>query len=660
MIKKAMQCKTKLALSSILMSAALLSSSFSPVYGAEELFTEGNAYAWESPGDLFVPGESTSSGKIVREFKSYSEEESVINIFGNKRPSYKEIVASLPGKLTVCLDSVTRETVPVKWNCKEEYDGTGFEYHFTPEISNSEYTISDSASLPVFTVILDLDGPVQAVFASANETAVFNFLKTKMGLNSAAACGVLANIQHESSFDPHALGDYGTSYGICQWHNERWDRLKDYCKSKKLDSTTLNGQLYYLYYELSNFYPSVLSKLKSVPNTAQGAYDAAYYWCYNFEVPADTANTSATRGNSAKTNFWPIYGDGTTSAPSTGNSISNATISLSATSYVYDGTAKAPSVTVQYGSKTLTKNTDYTVSYSNNTYVGTAYVTITGKGNYSGSVKKAFKIALSAPTLSRPSVVSGGIKVSWGSVKGAASYSLYRRSSGTSWKKITTTSSLSYVDTTIASGTVYAYTVRAVSGGNEGFYNSKGVTAAYLQAPVLNGAANTASGITIKWTSVYGAQGYAIYRKYSGGSYSLIAKVGSGTTSYHDTGVSASNGTIYSYVVRAYKGSVLSAYKAKGFIRLTSPVIYSASCPAKSSLAFRWYQNNAASGYQICYMNTATKVKRTSMIKGGSNTSCRVNAIPKGYYKVCVRAYKTINGRNYTSSWSAVKTIAVS
>ena len=42
--------------------------------------------------------------------------------------------------------------------------------------------------------------------------------------------------------------------------------------------------------------------------------------------------------------------------------------------------------------KTLKKGTDYTVSYKNNTNVGTATVTITGKGNYTGTVKKTFKI----------------------------------------------------------------------------------------------------------------------------------------------------------------------------------------------------------------------------------------------------------------------------
>ena len=73
-------------------------------------------------------------------------------------------------------------------------------------------------------------------------------------------------------------------------------------------------------------------------------------------------------------------------------SISKASVTLSTSTYAYDGKAKKPGVTVKLNGKTLKNGTDYTVSYSNNTKVGTAKVTITGKGNYTGSVSKTFSI----------------------------------------------------------------------------------------------------------------------------------------------------------------------------------------------------------------------------------------------------------------------------
>ena len=73
-------------------------------------------------------------------------------------------------------------------------------------------------------------------------------------------------------------------------------------------------------------------------------------------------------------------------------SISKASVTLSTSTYAYNGKAKKPGVTVKLNGKTLKNGTDYTVSYSNNTKVGTATVKITGKGNYTGSVSKTYSI----------------------------------------------------------------------------------------------------------------------------------------------------------------------------------------------------------------------------------------------------------------------------
>ena len=73
-------------------------------------------------------------------------------------------------------------------------------------------------------------------------------------------------------------------------------------------------------------------------------------------------------------------------------SISKASVTLSTSTYAYDGKAKKPSVTVKLNGKTLKNGTDYSVTYSNNTKVGTATVKITAKGNYTGTISKTFKI----------------------------------------------------------------------------------------------------------------------------------------------------------------------------------------------------------------------------------------------------------------------------
>lgn len=71
--------------------------------------------------------------------------------------------------------------------------------------------------------------------------------------------------------------------------------------------------------------------------------------------------------------------------------ISADAVTLAETEFTYNGEEHKPAVTVMDGTKTLTKN-DYTVEYKNNTAAGTATATITGQGNYTGSITKSFTI----------------------------------------------------------------------------------------------------------------------------------------------------------------------------------------------------------------------------------------------------------------------------
>lgn len=58
----------------------------------------------------------------------------------------------------------------------------------------------------------------------------------------------------------------------------------------------------------------------------------------------------------------------------------------------YNGSAHTPAPVVTLGNKPLNPETDYTLSYSNNTDAGEATVTITGTGFYKGSVSRTFQI----------------------------------------------------------------------------------------------------------------------------------------------------------------------------------------------------------------------------------------------------------------------------
>lgn len=142
----------------------------------------------------------------------------------------------------------------------------------------------------------------------AVERQIFDFLTQQMGLNSAAASGVLANIEAESGFSLTAYGDGGTSFGLCQWHNSRFTNLRSFCRNQGYDYTSLEGQLNYLSFELRTKYTDTYNVLRNVPDTADGAYQAAYYWCVHFEVPANKEAAGARRGRTAQLKYWVRYG----------------------------------------------------------------------------------------------------------------------------------------------------------------------------------------------------------------------------------------------------------------------------------------------------------------------------------------------------------------
>ena len=151
---------------------------------------------------------------------------------------------------------------------------------------------------------------VEQIFASeklSNEEKIYAYLVYEMKYSSAAACGVLANIKCESTFRPTAWNASGGSYGICQWTGGRYTNLQNWCAENGYDHTTLEAQCRFLKYELENKYKKVNSFMLDVENTPDGAYEAGYYYCYNFEGPANRGSVSIKRGNMAMDDFWPKY-----------------------------------------------------------------------------------------------------------------------------------------------------------------------------------------------------------------------------------------------------------------------------------------------------------------------------------------------------------------
>ena len=173
--------------------------------------------------------------------------------------------------------------------------------------------------------------------------------------------------------------------------------------------------------------------------------------------------------------YW-TYTDGTTATTYTmrpdsaaSNSINNATVKLAFEKKAYTGKAIKPAVTVECNGVKLKKSTDYTVTYKNNKNIGTASVTVKGKGSYSG--KKTVKFTITPKAVSGFTVTEGSSRntLKWSAVTGAAGYEIeikkYVSSNGSQFtydKTVTKTAKKAAYNHKVSASpyTAYSYRVR--------------------------------------------------------------------------------------------------------------------------------------------------------------------------------------------------------
>ena len=171
--------------------------------------------------------------------------------------------------------------------------------------------------------------------------------------------------------------------------------------------------------------------------------------------------------------------------------------------------------------------------------------------------------------------------------------------------------------------------------------------------------ANTGSGIKLSWNRVSEGSGYKVYRKTGNGSYSLIKTIENNkTTSFTDKSVKKKNGTKYTYMVRAYKGSGQNKCSGKVIYRLTAPAKPEVKNSKGKKINVKWKKNTSASGYQVKFVNGSKS--RTKTFSGQKSVKKTVSGFQKGKtYKVYVRSYKKVSNKNYYSTWSAAKSVKV-
>ena len=180
----------------------------------------------------------------------------------------------------------------------------------------------------------------------------------------------------------------------------------------------------------------------------------------------------------------------------------------------YIGKAVTQALVIKDGSKTLVLDTDYTVSYKNNTNTGTATVDIKGKGSYTGTVTKTFMILPGKTTRGDMFNLANNVKVTWTAVPGAKYYKVYR--SGVKDPVIVTTGLVGWdKEPGLVNGQKYTYKIVASLTGKGD--SSGDSTLSYskvmyrLKTVVIRSVNNTAPGkVTVRYDKTTSGDSYVL------------------------------------------------------------------------------------------------------------------------------------------------------
>ena len=340
---------------------------------------------------------------------------------------------------------------------------------------------------------------------------------------------------------------------------------------------------------------------------------------------------------------------------SAATSLSKATVTYEVYQ-TYTGKAIKPSVTVKVGSKKLTKDKAYTVSYSSNKDVGKGYITIKGKGSYTGTIKKGFYIQPKSTSSLKATAYSTKIKLSWSKVTGAKGYQVYQYANG-SWKKLPTVSGTSCTITGLDSVTTYKFRVRpyAKVGSKTifGEYKTVSKSTTIGKPTTVEFSDITESSAVLKWNKVAGATSYNVYYTNTSTGFSTTVTATTETATLTKLG----KATDYKVKIRALNsGKKITGNYSDEFTFSTSPApvkITNAELTDDCFMKLNWTASAGADCYAVYYSKieadgTASDFKETGTT---TSTSATIKGLkPGATYIFKVTAFKTLSsGRAYST-----------
>ena len=349
--------------------------------------------------------------------------------------------------------------------------------------------------------------------------------------------------------------------------------------------------------------------------------------------------------------------------------IANTKVTLSKTSYAYDGKAKTPVVTVMDDDYLLQENEDYTITYSDNIKVGTATVMITGIGRYTGTVSASFTIQqVKKNNVIKVSNITKTVSAKVQKAKIQATVNDKAKLTYSSNNKSVKVNSSGEI--TIAknfTGTA----VITITAAETARYKKTSCQITVTVRPTgtsLSGVTNTGSGkANVAWTRNKSVTGYRIqYSTDSQFKKNVITVNISKNQTTKTTLSKLKEGSTYYVRIATYKNAGSKIYSSwskakKVTIRPTGTSLSGVTNAGNGKAKVTWLRNKSATGYRIQYSTDSKFKKNVTTVNISKNQTIKVtlSKLKKGKtYYVRIATYKNVRNKVY-SSWSKVKKITI-
>jgi hypothetical protein len=233
---------------------------------------------------------------------------------------------------------------------------------------------------------------------------------------------------------------------------------------------------------------------------------------------------------------------------------------------------------------------------------------------------------------------TANVALTWGAVTGSTGYKVFRAAGSATPAQVganLAASATGFTDTTAVAGTLYSYTVKAMSAAGDSAASTANTGWRNIAAPtgtVASDGTSTAN-VTVTWNAATGATGYRVFRAVGTGTATQVGTTTAAVRTLADA--TAVAGTLYNYTVKATTAAGDSAASAanSGWRNVAAPTgVVATDGSSAGQVRITWTQHSSTgvTGYRVMRSIGSAPATLVEAVAGRTTTACEDTAVGQG------------------------------